>query len=583
MNSTAILSQRAINYAITRPVIAALLLISCAAAFAQTDIQKIQNAAWFEREIAQGVKWKFYKFDDLFSSKQEIHVTTVDMNVTNTQLKLLSMPPGQRAVPSTFATQNANSAAVINGNFTNTSPPYNASQHLRIDGVVLYETLPAVQDEGAVIIDSSGFATTVLRPGSGNWNDRLEPNVMASNVPLRSGGAHYPLPNETFYTTDRHPRTCIGKTADNKLLFVVVDGRRPDAAGMTFLELRTLFQALNCDNALNLDGGGSSAMWVKGALNNGIVNVPSDGSQRLVPNALTILADASTTTLPYDARHVSTSSYNATMVAGSSQTITMSFSNFGTTAWGAGTVLKTTEQRDRTSAFVTAGDWVSASNAGGLNQASVAQDATGSFTFTITAPNVSQVTAYTESFGVWDAAGGWVGPEQNRLNITVLPPGGLAGNVIVESRSGGKNSAWYTEIGAFADNSTNCTAPGLTGNIGMRYGSTYLSVAGSKRAQFKPFVNAGRYKVYVAWGAAGSRRANITYIVNHAGGQSSQLLDQSAVANTWVLLGEYDFLDGNAGYVEVNNSATNVSGSMYTAGAMWEPVPPASVTDWSMY
>src|SRR5690606_5969926 len=118
--------------------------------------------------------------------------------------------------------------------------PYESVQHLRIDGTVLYETLPTVQDEGAVIIDGTGFTNTVLRPGSGNWNDRTEPNIMASNVPLRNAGVHYPLPNETFYTTDRHPRTVVGKTADNKLLFVLVDGRRPAAAGMTFLELRTL-------------------------------------------------------------------------------------------------------------------------------------------------------------------------------------------------------------------------------------------------------------------------------------------------------------------------------------------------------
>jgi len=60
---------------------------------------------------------------------------------------------------------------------------------------------------------------------------------------------------------DRHPRTGVGLTADNKLLLVVVDGRQPaHSVGMTFREMAELFQTHGALDALALDGGGSSTL-----------------------------------------------------------------------------------------------------------------------------------------------------------------------------------------------------------------------------------------------------------------------------------------------------------------------------------
>jgi hypothetical protein len=90
----------------------------------------------------------------------------------------------------------------------------------------------------------------------------------------------------------RHPRTGLGIDTDrNRLWLVVVDGRRDGIAeGMTLPELATLFQALGATEALNLDGGGSSTMVVRGR----VVNRPSDPlGARPVVNALTVLEDAS--------------------------------------------------------------------------------------------------------------------------------------------------------------------------------------------------------------------------------------------------------------------------------------------------
>ena len=87
--------------------------------------------------------------------------------------------------------------------------------------------------------------------------------------------------------TIAHPRTAVGIDADGrKLLILVVDGRSAFSRGYTMVELADLMAALGAENAINLDGGGSSAMYSRtgtGAM--GIVNEPSDGGERTVANA----------------------------------------------------------------------------------------------------------------------------------------------------------------------------------------------------------------------------------------------------------------------------------------------------------
>ena len=81
----------------------------------------------------------------------------------------------------------------------------------------------------------------------------------------------------------RHPRTAMGLTEDREtLLLVVVDGRdSPTSVGMYGAELAELMFALGAWEAFNLNGGGSSAMWLSGP---GYINMPSDGSARAVAN-----------------------------------------------------------------------------------------------------------------------------------------------------------------------------------------------------------------------------------------------------------------------------------------------------------
>jgi exopolysaccharide biosynthesis protein len=82
----------------------------------------------------------------------------------------------------------------------------------------------------------------------------------------------------------RAPRTAVGVTKDGHVLFAVVDGRQRNSIGMTLLELSLFMQEFGAVDAMNLDGGGSSEMVVKGK----IMNKPSDGHERPVGDALII-------------------------------------------------------------------------------------------------------------------------------------------------------------------------------------------------------------------------------------------------------------------------------------------------------
>lgn len=85
----------------------------------------------------------------------------------------------------------------------------------------------------------------------------------------------------------RHPRTLIGRDREGDVWLVVVDGRQPGhSVGMSLSELTAFARRLGLVDALNLDGGGSSTMVVKGA----VVNKPSDPTgPRPVSDAIVVL------------------------------------------------------------------------------------------------------------------------------------------------------------------------------------------------------------------------------------------------------------------------------------------------------
>ena len=84
----------------------------------------------------------------------------------------------------------------------------------------------------------------------------------------------------------RQPRTAVGGTKDGKVMMLVCDGRGNNGSnGLTLSEMADIFVEMGMDYAINLDGGGSSAIV---GYDGQLCNTPSDGSQRAVPTVVVI-------------------------------------------------------------------------------------------------------------------------------------------------------------------------------------------------------------------------------------------------------------------------------------------------------
>ena len=113
-------------------------------------------------------------------------------------------------------------------------------------------------------------------------------------VLVRNGAVAAPLDTvgRAGFATNRHPRTAAGLSRDGaRILLVTVDGRQaPYSDGMSLPELAELMHSLGAVEAVNLDGGGSTAMVVPNAGGFRVANRPSDrGGERPVGNAVALV------------------------------------------------------------------------------------------------------------------------------------------------------------------------------------------------------------------------------------------------------------------------------------------------------
>ena len=80
-----------------------------------------------------------------------------------------------------------------------------------------------------------------------------------------------------------HPdRSAVGVTADGKIVLFICDGRINASQGAYMKELGPIMKSIGCVHAMNLDGGGSTGMWVK---DSGMINY-KDSSWRAVKSTL---------------------------------------------------------------------------------------------------------------------------------------------------------------------------------------------------------------------------------------------------------------------------------------------------------
>ena len=123
---------------------------------------------------------------------------------------------------------------------------------------------------------------------TGDFNNAI--HIIGAGPTLVKGGEIHVTADAEQFPDDirvgRAPRSAVGITKYGDYIFAVVDGRQAHSKGCTLTEwARILKDNFGAVEALNLDGGGSTELVFKGSL----VNSPSDGSERYVGDALTIL------------------------------------------------------------------------------------------------------------------------------------------------------------------------------------------------------------------------------------------------------------------------------------------------------
>ena len=278
----------------------ALLAFFAGGTAAQTnDSLTFVNAKWNKEKVAKGIEWYQYHFtgeEKIFDAEEFVNVLVVDQKKAKRRFALTALEGKLRRTSQ--AALDSGAIVAINGSFYNTRPPYNSVCYLKINGEVIFERSGKMgdRDGGAVLIDDRGRVSVEQGdPDDPQWGStRTEPSIIGSGPMMLQDGQRIDMGTGAFVTL-RHPRTAIG-TSGNKVYLVTVDGRsKGNSLGVNLNELANILKWLGAENALNLDGGGSTTMYIEGQPENGIVNRPCDNQkfdrqgERRVSNSLLLL------------------------------------------------------------------------------------------------------------------------------------------------------------------------------------------------------------------------------------------------------------------------------------------------------
>jgi len=268
-----------------------LILVTVSYSVAQSDSSVFVSARWNTQKIARGVRWKHYSFKGLFGANQYINILEIkngakdlDLGYERQVLKLTS----------DFGKE-AKAIAAINGTFFDVKNG-GSVDFIRSNGEVINENRldedhSRARHQKAAIVLEKGKLQISKWDQTEDWEKKIEgEDVMVSGPLLIFNKTIEPQDSNAFVKL-RHPRAAIA-VVKNKVLFITVDGRDPNSAGMNLYELTKIIKWLGADDGINLDGGGSTTLWIHDQPENGVVNFPSDdkkwghAGERKVANVL---------------------------------------------------------------------------------------------------------------------------------------------------------------------------------------------------------------------------------------------------------------------------------------------------------
>lgn len=234
--------------------------------------EKLAKADWEIKEISDEIIWKYKHFHNLFNSIQSISILEIDIKQRSVGVTLDYAKTGFQKTSDVG--ERIGAIAAVNGSFFNTKTGGSNVFFKKRSKVIefTYSGFTPYRENAGLAINALGEINILSKPPEGWESLKAYSDILTSGPLLLQDKKLLKQIDEPF-NTNKHPRTAVGLTADGRLLAVIIDGRNPQAHGMTIQELAHFMQALGCVEAMNLDGGGSSTAWIK---NHGVVNYPSD-------------------------------------------------------------------------------------------------------------------------------------------------------------------------------------------------------------------------------------------------------------------------------------------------------------------
>jgi exopolysaccharide biosynthesis protein len=260
-----------------------LALISINTYAQDVDSLAFSKAKWNKKSVAKKTKLYTVQFSDsiLFNANQYISFV---------EIKSHKKAPGfyigydkKELVKTSGFAQKYNATATLNGTFFDIKNG-GSVDFIKVNDIIINQNrqeknnIRALHHRAAIVINDHQLGIKKW-DGSSTWENTLtDKNIMLSGPLLILNNEKEKLDSVAFNKL-RHPRSAIGIKPDGSVLLLTVDGRQQNSAGMSLFELTKVMKWLGCTSAINLDGGGSTTLWVKGYGDNGVVNHPSDNKK----------------------------------------------------------------------------------------------------------------------------------------------------------------------------------------------------------------------------------------------------------------------------------------------------------------
>ena len=238
---------------------------------------------WAEQVIAQGVRWRARRYPNQSGGPQVTNVLMIDPAASGLRIEAHAAT-GCQTVQTIGEAVGA--TAGINGGYFGLGGGCPPVSLLKSGGNLIGTNS---QSRGAFGLTAAGKPLIEVVDKGADWPLAEEAHgggpvlVKAGQATSSSDWAKENFTNSNF--NGPNPRSWAGVTGEASIMFGTVDGRRGNAAGMSLGALADWIASSEVGGveAVNLDGGGSSTMWIAGATPNGVVNYPSDNSSAEEP------------------------------------------------------------------------------------------------------------------------------------------------------------------------------------------------------------------------------------------------------------------------------------------------------------